>query len=47
MKRHLRWLPFAFLAGIHGFAYFAPYAAVMLIVAHFLRRRQAPPALTA
>ena len=47
MKRHLRWLPFAFVAGIHGFAYFAPYAAVMLIAAHFLRRRQATSGLTA
>jgi hypothetical protein len=47
MKRHLRWLPLAFLAGIHGFAYFALYAAVMLIAAHFLRRRRTMNALTA
>jgi hypothetical protein len=39
--KHLRWLPFAYLAGVHGFAYFAPYAAVMLITAHVLRRRRA------
>ena len=30
--KHLRWLPFAFLAGQHGFAIFAPYAALMLML---------------
>jgi hypothetical protein len=37
--KQLRWLPFAFIAGVHGFAFFAPYAAVMLVAAHLLRRR--------
>ncbi len=27
-----RYLPFAFFSGIHGFALFAPYAAVVLAV---------------
>lgn len=39
--RSLRYLPFAFLAGVHGFALFAPYVAVLLTAAHFLRRRKA------
>lgn len=38
--RHLRWLPLAFLAGQHGFAIFAPYAALMLIVGHLMSRRR-------
>jgi hypothetical protein len=29
--RSLRFLPLAFIAGIHGFALFAAYAAVVLI----------------
>lgn len=37
----VRFLPFAFLAGVHGFALFAPYMAALLVVAHLLRRRQA------
>ena len=37
--KHIRWMPFTFLAGVHGFALFAPYVAVMLAVAHLLRRR--------
>ncbi len=28
----VRFLPFAFFSGIHGFALFAPYAAVVLAV---------------
>ena len=34
----LRFLPLAYLAGVHGFALFAPYLALFLAVAHFLRR---------
>jgi hypothetical protein len=34
-----RLLPLAFLAGVHGFAMFAPYLAVFLTVAHIARRR--------
>jgi hypothetical protein len=37
--RSLRFLPLAFLAGTHGFALFAPYAALILTVSHLLRRR--------
>jgi hypothetical protein len=37
--KHLRWLPLAFLAGVHGFAIFVPYAAFMLFTAHIFRRR--------
>lgn len=35
----VRLLPLAFLAGVHGFAIFAPYLAVFLTVAHMARRR--------
>ena len=38
--KHLRWLPFAFLAGVHGFAIFAPYAALMLAVDQYARHRR-------
>ena len=38
IMRHLRFLPLTFLAGVHGFAVFAPYLAVFLGFAHFLRR---------
>jgi hypothetical protein len=38
--RHLRWLPFTFLADVHGFAIFAPYAALMMAVALFAAHRQ-------
>jgi hypothetical protein len=38
--KHLRWVPFAFLAGQHGFAIFAPYAALMLALGHYLQRRR-------
>jgi hypothetical protein len=40
--KHIRWIPFAFLAGAHGFAIFAPYAAVMLLLAISMRRNSAP-----
>jgi hypothetical protein len=35
----VRLVPLAFVAGVHGFAMFAPYLAVYLAVAHVLRRR--------
>lgn len=35
--RSLRFLPLTFLAGVHGFVYFAPYLALFLAVAHFTR----------
>jgi hypothetical protein len=38
--KHLRWVPLAFLAGQHGFAIFAPYAALMLAVGHLMNRRR-------
>ena len=37
--KHLRWVPLAFLAGQHGFAVFAPYATLMLALAHYMNRR--------
>lgn len=43
--RTLKWVPLAFLAGAHGFALFAPYAAVVVVACHVNqivnRRRQA------
>jgi hypothetical protein len=41
MMRHLRWIPFTFLAGAHGFALFAPYALLLAGVHlyHHGRRR--------
>lgn len=47
--KSLPFLPLTFLAGVHGFALFAPYAAlavVALLVANY-RRRQRMPALVA
>ena len=38
--RMLRWMPLTFLAGLHGFAIFAPYAAVVLTVSHLVRARR-------
>jgi hypothetical protein len=35
-----RFLPIAFLAGAHGFALFAPYAVLVLAVAHVMKRRR-------
>lgn len=34
----LRFLPLTFLAGIHGFAIFAPYSLIALIVVGLVRR---------
>ena len=36
--KSLRFLPLAFVAGVHGFVFFAPYLAVVLTALHFLRR---------
>jgi hypothetical protein len=33
----LAFFPLAYVAGVHGFALFAPYAATFLVIAHFLR----------
>lgn len=38
--KHLRWLPLTFFAGTQGFAVFAPYATLMLGIAHLLERRR-------
>jgi hypothetical protein len=38
--KHLRWVPLAFLAGQHGFAVFAPYATLLLALAHYMNRRK-------
>jgi hypothetical protein len=38
--RIARWMPFTFIAGLHGFALFAPYAALVLgivIVRRYVR----------
>jgi hypothetical protein len=46
----LRFLPFAFLAGIHGFDLFAPYAALVLAAVPLvsrLRRGSSPDAVPA
>jgi hypothetical protein len=40
--RHVRYFPFTFLSGAHGFALFAPYLIAVLAVVMFRRRRQAP-----
>jgi len=45
--KHLRWVPFAFLAGQHGFAIFAPYAAIMVLTAMMLPRKNTKPAIAA
>jgi len=37
-KKYLRYLPLAFFSGIHGFALFAPYAAVVLALDLGLRK---------
>jgi hypothetical protein len=42
--KSLRFLPLTFLAGVHGFALFAPYAALAvaaLLLAHRHQRRLA------
>jgi len=38
--KHIRWLPFTFLAGAHGFALFAPYVAIMLGIVHLVAKRK-------
>jgi hypothetical protein len=45
--KHLRWVPLAFLAGQHGFAIFAPYAALMLMIDHLMNRRRRPQSVRA
>jgi hypothetical protein len=40
MMKHLRWLPLTFLADVHGFAIFAPYAAMMMALAIVVHRKQ-------
>lgn len=37
-KKYLRYLPLAFFSGIHGFALFAPYAAVVMAIDLGLRK---------
>jgi hypothetical protein len=34
----LRYFPIAFLAGVHGFVFFAPYLALVLASVHVIRR---------
>ena len=41
--RTLRWVPLTFLAGLHGFAIFAPYAALVMIVYHLSRYLRKTP----
>lgn len=38
--RWYRYLPIAFFAGIHGFALFAPYLALVLAATHYIRKNQ-------
>lgn len=38
--RSLRFLPITFLAGQHGFLFFAPYLALFLALAHLVRLRR-------
>ncbi len=38
--RIIRFVPFAFLSGAHGFAIFAPYALVVMSVFHVVHRRR-------
>jgi hypothetical protein len=39
--RSLWYLPLTFLAGVHGFAIFAPYLAVVFAALHLRSRRRA------
>jgi hypothetical protein len=41
----IRFIPLAFIAGYHGFALFAPYAAMVLVAAHVMHRRRRKLAL--
>ncbi len=43
--RSIRYVPFAFLAGIHGFALFAPYLAFFLTASLLLNRRRTATAV--
>ena len=36
--RMFRYLPLAYIAGVHGFALFAPYLALFLTLGHVLHR---------
>lgn len=38
LMKLLRYLPLTFLAGVHGFAFFAPYLALFLGCAHLMTR---------
>lgn len=38
--RSLRFLPITFLAGQHGFLFFAPYLALFLAAVHLMRVRR-------
>lgn len=40
--RSIRYIPLAYLAGIHGFALFAPYLALFLAATLVLQRRRTP-----
>jgi hypothetical protein len=40
--RTIRWVPFTFLAGLHGFAIFAPYAAVVMLLYVVARHYRQP-----
>jgi len=40
----LWFLPLAFVAGEHGFAFFAPYLAVFLATVHLIKWRRLRPA---
>jgi hypothetical protein len=37
----LMFLPIAYVAGEHGFVFFAPYLAIVLATLHFARKRRA------
>jgi hypothetical protein len=43
--RSLWFMPLTFLAGVHGFALFAPYLAVVFTALHLRSRRRARAAL--
>ena len=38
--RTLRFVPLAFVAGVDGFAFFAPYMAAVLLVRHVVNNRR-------
>jgi hypothetical protein len=38
LMKSLRYIPLAYFAGLHGFAIFAPYAALVLLAFHIVRR---------